>query len=181
MPAAATDLLLIRHAPVAEAGRLHGRSDPPARVQGLVPARLAPDRVLASPARRCTATAAALFPGAAVETDARLQEQDFGRHDGALLADLPDLGPLSPAELAAHAWEGGESFAELAARLAPALERLSGHVAVVAHAGTVRAALGLALGHLPAGLAFEVAPLSLTRLRRHPGGWAVAFANRDLP
>ncbi len=181
MQAAATELLLIRHAPVADPGRLWGRTDAPARTDGIAPARLSPDRVVASPARRATATATALFPGAAVATDPRLWEQDFGACDGMPLPDLPDLGPLSPAALAAHAWPGGESFADLSARLAPALDALTGSVAVVAHAGTVRAALGLALGHLPAGLAFEVAPLSLTRLLRHPGGWAVACVNRALP
>lgn len=178
---AATDLLLIRHAPVAEPGRLVGRTDAAARTEGLAPlSGPAPDRVLSSPARRCTATAAALFPGRAVKTDPRLWEQDFGRFDGAAFAEIPDLGPLPPDALAAHAWEGGESFADLAARLAPALVGLSGRVALVAHAGTVRAALGLALGHLPGGLAFEIAAPSLTRLIHHPGGWAIGFVNRAL-
>ena len=62
---------------------------------------------------------------------------------------------------------GGESFADLCARIAPALARLAdgGRVTVVAHAGTVRAALALALGAVPPALAFEVAPLSATSVR----------------
>jgi alpha-ribazole phosphatase len=48
---------------------------------------------------------------------------------------------------------------------------------IVAHAGTVRAGLALALGSVPAALAFEVAPLSLTRLCRHDGAFSVACVN----
>ncbi len=65
----------------------------------------------------------------------------------------------------------------MAARVAPALAELEGAVAIVAHAGTIRAALALALGTVPAALAFEIAPLSLTRLRRHARGWSVACVN----
>ncbi len=175
------ELSLIRHAPVTPAGRLHGRTDPAARLD-LVPGGcgLRPARLLSSPARRCTGTAEALFRAAAVETDPRLWEQDFGRHDGSPLADLPDLGPLSAADLARHRWPGGESFADMAARVAPALSELAGAVAIVAHAGTIRAALALALGTVPAALAFEIAPLSLTRITRHAQGWSVACVNAAL-
>jgi alpha-ribazole phosphatase len=182
---ATNELLLIRHAPIAEAGRLCGRTDLPAHLPAAqteaLRALLAPvPVVLCSPARRCTATAEALWPGRAIAPDARLWEQDFGRMDGAALADLPDLGALTPAALADHAYPGGESFADMAARVLPALLAApeAGPVAVVAHAGTVRAALGHALGCPAAGLAFEVAPLSLTRLRRHAGGWSVIQTNR---
>lgn len=175
------EISLIRHAPSRPAGRLHGRSDPAARLDLVPPdCGLRPARVLASPARRCTTTARELFRSAKIETDPRLWEQDFGRHDGARFDALPDLGPLPPDDLAAHRWPGGESFADMAARVAPALLDLTGDVAVVAHAGTVRAALALALGHVPAALAFEVAPLSLTRLTRHAGGWSVACVNAPL-
>ena len=65
--------------------------------------------------------------------------------------------------------------------MAPALGDLAGQggrVAVVAHAGVIRAALGLALGAPARGLAFQVAPLSLTRLVALPGGaWSIAEVN----
>ncbi len=176
------DLLLIRHAPLAEPGCLAGRTDAAARIDrraaAALGASLEPDRLLASPAQRCTATARAVFPGRTVATDPRLWEQDFGRHDGARLDSLPDLGALDTDALAAHRWPGGESFADMAARVAPVIAALTGQVALVAHAGTVRAALGFALGRVAAGLAFEIAPLSLTRLARHPGGWAIVCVNR---
>ena len=72
----------------------------------------------------------------------------------------------------------------MVARGSPALREAAeravgaGPVAVVAHAGTVRAALSLALGEVSAGLAFEVDPLSITRIRCLPGGaMSVAAVN----
>lgn len=177
------ELLFIRHAPVADPTRLWGRSEVDAAPD---PAAIAAMRamlgvvatVVSSPARRCTQTAQALFPELDATQDPHLWEQDFGRFDGAPLADLPDLGPLTGEALAAHRWEGGESFADLCARVAPVLAPLAarGPVAVIAHAGTIRAALAAVVGP-GAALAFEVAPLSLTRMTAHPGGFAIGCVN----
>ncbi|WP_040604575.1 histidine phosphatase family protein [Sagittula stellata] len=170
------ELVLIRHAPVAEPGVLNGRRD--------VAARLSPDaihalrqgagrvaKVVVSPALRCRQTAKALWPDAEPTEDARLWEQDFGDFEGRALQHLPDLGEISPDALAAHRWPGGESFADVCSRAAPALQDAAGMardhgapVAVVAHAGVIRAALALVTGHVPGALAFEIAPLSVTRL-----------------
>ncbi len=184
---AATELMLIRHAPALHGGRLCGRTDVPAdcgdaaRIAAVRAALGAADRIVVSPALRCRQTAAALWPDlAAPETDAALWEQDFGDWEGRAFAELPDLGALPPAALATHRPPGGESFADLYARVGPALMRAAtgGRVAVVAHAGVVRAGLALALGDVAAGLAFEVAPLSVTRLRSLAGGgWLVASVN----
>lgn len=185
MPPAA-EIILIRHAPALTGGRLCGRLDVPlapgaeaalARMAALLEGVT---RVITSPALRCRQTAAALFPGRDPETDPRLWEQDFGAEDGLPFADLPDLGPLPPEALATRRPPGGESFADMVARVIPALDAAAqapGPVAVVAHAGTVRAGLARALGAVPPALAFEVAPLSLTRLRCHPAGWSVIAAN----
>lgn len=181
---APNELLLIRHAPARHGGRLCGRTDVPADLPSAAIAALRAllggvEDLRASPALRCVQTAEALWPGRRVQTDARLWEQDFGAMDGQPVAALPDLGPMSPAGLAAQAYPGGESFAAMAERVLPALDDLpEGPVAVVAHAGTVRAALGHALGDIAAGLSFEVDTLSLTRLRRHSGGWSVVQTNR---
>ena len=188
-----TSLILIRHAPSDAGGRLAGRSDPAARLPGteaLTRARAAlaalgaaEARLVTSPARRCRETVAALLPGREAALDPRLWEQDFGAWEGLLPEELPDLGPLGRAEIAAHRAPGGESFLDLWARVTPALEGLTqgGMVVVVAHAGTIRAALGLALGEAPAGLGFEIAPLSTTHLRAQPGGvWSICFTNRAL-
>ncbi|SMX36925.1 histidine phosphatase family protein [Maliponia aquimaris] len=180
--------MLIRHAPALHGGRLCGRTDVPADLSDVA---LAPLRALlagvahrvASPALRCVQTAGALWTGQDIPIDDRLWEQDFGAQDGLPFDRVPDLGPLSSEALAAHRPPGGESFADMAARVRPALEALAskaraeGPVAVVAHAGTVRAALALALGTVPPALAFEVAPLSLTRLRVYEGGLSVMSTN----
>jgi alpha-ribazole phosphatase len=173
------ELLLIRHAPVSRAGVLFGRTDVDARIDrtatDALRAGLGPfTRVVSSPARRCRQTAEALFDSHT--QDARLWEQDFGAHDGMPFADLPDIGILSGQDLARHAAPGGESFFDLCARTAPALSEYgrmacdSGPVALVVHAGVIRAALALVTGTVPGGLVFEVANLSVTRLRCGPQG-----------
>lgn len=189
-------MFLIRHAPLAVPGVLAGRSDLPARLPdkaGIdaareVLARLGAntERLVSSPAKRCVTTAEALYPGIKPETDPRLWEQDFGAWDGRPVVEMPDLGPLNRATLAARRPPGigGESFLDAAARILPAFDDLAamaGTVTIIAHAGTIRAALGQALGAPKAGLAFEVAPLSVTCLRVFAdGSRAIVFVNRDL-
>ncbi len=189
MHLSASELVLIRHAPARTDGRLCGRHDVPALLvdaQALARCRgaLAGVRsVVTSPALRCRQTAKALFPRQELAQDARLWEQDFGLEDGMLLADLPDLGVLSREALATRRPPQGESFADMAARAVPALNvwadkaEAQGPVAIVAHAGTIRAALGSALGDIPAALAFEIAPLSITRLRCLPGTISIIGVN----
>lgn len=166
-----TELLMIRHAPSVDGGRLAGRRDVAADLTG---ARIAPllaaigavDRVITSPMQRCQQTAGALFAG--WDDNANLREQDFGDWEGVLYTDLPDIGSLSGDELAAHRPPSGESFHDLCARVCPEIHGLAAQnsgkrIAIVAHAGTIRAALSLAVG-APAALSFQIANLSLTRL-----------------
>ncbi len=189
----ATEVMLIRHAPAQHGGRLAGRRDVPAELpqpEALVGLRAAVGtigagaRLVASPALRCRQTAQALWPDVVPALDPRLWEQDFGAWEGVEFAALPDLGALALADLAAHCPPGGESFADICARVAPALREIAGQqgggrVAVVAHAGVVRAGLALATGQVAAALAFQVAPLSVTTLWALPGGhWSVAGVNR---
>ena len=84
---------------------------------------------------------------------------------------------MSGADLAQYAPSGGESFADLCARVAPALAehgqaaaQMPAPLVLVVHAGVIRAALSQVTGLLSAGLAFEVATLSATRLRCGPEG-----------
>lgn len=176
--------MILRHAPPLTDGRLAGRTDvnadcADASAFAWMRQRIGPvGRVLASPAQRCLQTAHSLgHPPHA--TDAGLWEQDYGTWEGMTYETLPDLGPLSPADLARHRPEGGESFDDMAARVHPVLHGLSGDTLIVAHAGTVRAALSLVVG--PAALSFTVSPLSLTELRRTPNGWAIETVNITAP
>ena len=95
---------------------------------------------------------------------------------------------LNDADLAAYRPPGGESFDDLCARLGPALRDHAKAVqaaaaprALVVHAGVIRAALALALGTGPAALRFEIAPLSVTRLRvLGDAGFGVIGVNRGF-
>lgn len=183
---AATELILIRHAPALAGGRLCGRTDvaadlsDPVGIAALAAGVGAPARLIASPALRCRQTAAALWPGQDAPTDERLWEQDFGAWDGLAHDQIPDLGSLAGAALADHRPPRGESFADVCRRIGPALAGIAvtGPATIVAHAGTVRAALALALGAPAPALGFEVAPLSATRLARlSSGDWVIRSVN----
>lgn len=184
-PALNTEFLLIRHAPIAEQGKLFGRSDVdaalPDRPAALPPAFSAAHRIT-SPARRCRQTAAWLWPEGDVVQDAAFWEQDFGAWEGMSHAQVPDLGALSRAELAAHRPAQGESFLDLAVRVAAGLEAITvaGPVVIIAHAGVIRAALGIALGDPSQGLAFAVDPLSMTRLSRYGRDWRIGSVNERM-
>ncbi|WP_343866411.1 histidine phosphatase family protein [Caenispirillum bisanense] len=188
----------LRHAPVeAGPGEIVGALDHPCRADALaaapvlaaVLARRAV--VVTSPLARCRATAAALGLEPADAVEPALVEQDFGRWQGRCWNDLPtaDTDPFWQAPSTARP-PGGESFADVVARLRPAVaalaERHAGRdIIAVAHAGTIRAALVLALGleaQPAAGLSFAVDPLSLTRIDLMEGGAAVRCVNwRPLP
>lgn len=132
-----------------------------------------PGQVISSPARRCLQTAGALgFPTPA--TNPALWEQDYGDWEGRRYEDLPDLGRLTPQELAVHRPDGGESFDDMTARVLPELRGLQGDTLIIAHAGTVRAALSLVIG--AAALSFSISPLSLT-VMRYSGEWSVEAVN----
>ena len=185
---AATELILIRHAPALTGGRLCGRTDVGADLgdgtgaRALARAVGAVARVIASPALRCRQTAGALWPGLTPALDAALWEQDFGDWDGRPLADVPDLGPMTRADLARHRPPGGESFADVVARVTPALTALGpGLTVVVAHAGTIRAGLSLALRDPADALGVDIAPLSASRIVRHGADWSLGYVNRIAP
>lgn len=176
-------LSILRHAPALTEGRLAGRRDVPADCSdhaalARVKARIGvPEQVICSPALRCRQTATAL--GLAWDsTDPALWEQDFGAWEGLPFDALPDLGPLDTAQLARHRPPGGESFADLCARVTPALRALQRDTLIVAHAGIVRAALSMVAGD--GALSFAVAPLSLTVLHRHGDQWSVEATNLPL-
>lgn len=185
---APTELILIRHAPAVTEGRMAGKRDVDADCSNsaafaALRARLDPDAArLISPALRCRQTASSLWPDLpAPDNDARLWEQDFGLWEGIPFDRLPDLGALDLPDLAAHRPPQGESFADLYARAQPALAEVVARGApktvIIAHAGLIRAALGMVLGQPHLGLAFQIAPLSQTRLIAVAGAWSIACVN----
>ena len=84
---------------------------------------------------------------------------------------------------------GGESFMDLYNRVCAAIERITAEQAgrdiiAVAHGGTIRAALALALGGQPdKGLAFDIDNCSVTRLDHLAGanytGWRLPMVNQQ--
>ncbi|TQS72905.1 histidine phosphatase family protein [Rhodobacteraceae bacterium] len=186
---AGTEFVLIRHAPVVSDGRVYGRRDLGADLSDTAALlRMAeavgdPGVLRTSPARRCQETAKALWPALLADQDPALWEQSLGLWEGSDPASLPDLGPMSRLDLANHHPPSGESFSEMCHRTAPAFRPVKGvtRVTIVAHAGTVRAALAYALGHVPPALAFEVRPLSITRILILPDGQSVIHEVNRCP
>lgn len=180
------EFLLIRHAPVLSQGRLIGRTDSAAVLPVAPPLQAGLDLLntadlrICSPALRCRQTAAWL--GGEWQTNNNLWEQDFGEWEGRSYDALPDLGVRSRDELAAQAAPEGESFFDVCKRYAAFLDALPDcrNVAVVAHSGIIRAAIGIALDATASGLGFNVAPLSLTRLTQTDAGWAINGVNLDM-
>lgn len=179
------EIILIRHAPVETGGRLIGRTDMPARLPSGPPdpsiAAIIRDChvKIVSPALRCRQTVEWLCADqAGWRTDTDIQEQDFGDWDGADYATLPDLGALSRAEIAQHRPPNGESFADVVSRVrGSAMMSAMERTVVVAHAGVIRAVVGIALDRPQDGLAFMIDPLSMTTVIAGGGGWAIKQVN----
>lgn len=175
-----------RHAHAATDGRPCGRVDGPlkggddAAMVGVAQTLDGPAHVFAGPALRCRRMAQAIFPKAEPALNAQRWEQDFGDGYGMTPCDRPDRGPMSRDDRARRRALRGERFADMAYGVAPMPEvaaRTDARVAVVAHVGTEHAGLALAPNSAPAALAFRVAPLSLTRLRRLRDAWLIISVN----
>jgi probable phosphoglycerate mutase len=160
-------LLLARHGQTADnaGGLILGHRDPPLTELGLRQAaelggaarRAGVVAVWTSPLQRArvTADAVAAATGATVTVDEDLIESDRGDWEGRTLAELRDADPsLFKAFLTADpgfTFPGGESLASQVTRTRRALDRVAagtGPTLVVAHVGTIRAAL-LAAGQRP--------------------------------
>jgi len=205
----ATRLWWIHHAPVDHDGRIYGQLDlscdcsETAVFIGLAK-QLPRDAVwVTSNLRRTHETATAIIraglpgpnriPGPEALAIDDLAEQHFGEWQGLAHQDLHRLRASdfhrfwhAPAHEAAP---GGESFLALIARVSQAVHRLvenyPGHdIIAVAHGGTIRAVLALALGLDPeAALAFTIENCSITRIDHIDGtgmghGWRVVTVNR---
>ncbi len=145
--------------------------------------------VVASPLARTQQTATALGRrlGAHVQTEPGLVEASFGAWDGLTVAeiDAQDPGALRRWYDGGHPAPGGESVADVGARVVPVLDRLAvpGTTTVlVTHTIVIRAAVGLALdAPARAWNRVRIAPGSLTVLRRWPGGLSEVVGTSLLP
>jgi broad specificity phosphatase PhoE len=201
----------VRHAPVtANNGRIYGAQDLPCETDDTeafksLAALLPDDPVLVTSHLKRTHQTAEAIMTAGLSLPDRIEihdlgEQNFGNWQGRHFADIEKTDPriihdywLCPAHCRPP---GGESFMDLIARLAPAIETLSERfsgrpIVAVTHGGTIRAALSIALGLDPEhALSFSIDNLSVTRMDRietrlddgHPGSgrlvWRTVMVNR---
>ncbi len=155
-------MVLVRHGETDanRAGLLLGHADPPLNERGRQQAdalaaalRREPDPlIVASPLARAQETAAriAAATGASVETDPRLIELDYGEWDERRLTDVPAEVVSRWRADPTFAPPGGESLADLRARVAPCEASLrerarDGTAIVVSHVSPIKAMILLAL------------------------------------
>jgi alpha-ribazole phosphatase len=194
----------VRHAPVREDdGCIYGQKDlgcdTSDRVVFEAVAKILPRDAhwYASNLKRTHQTADAIwaagFPKpSAMRHEPDLAEQHLGEWQGmnreAFLASRPtEVGSywFAPVDESAP---GGESFMDLFARASEAIARINVEhagqdVIAVAHGGTIKAAIGLALGDPQKGLAFTIDNCSVTRLdhlfRAGRSGWRIPMVNQQ--
>ncbi|MDP3415219.1 MAG: histidine phosphatase family protein [Falsiroseomonas sp.] len=150
-------------------------------------------RWVVTPLSRTRATAAAIFAAgyapAPLEVEPDLAEQHLGDWQGLSHERFAALIRHPPHPFWPHAAEekppGGESFAEVVQRVSAVLDRLvqdapGRDIVIVAHGGSIRAAIAQAMGLSPhQALIFSVRNLSMTRLERHGMDWRVAAVNEE--
>jgi alpha-ribazole phosphatase len=188
----------IRHAPAIDhEGRLYGQRDVECDCGDSTAmaalARALPDGAVwvVTPLKRTRETAAAIQAQGATKIEPLIEpdlmEQDFGAWQGQKRSEIVHhrLWIAPPTEIP----PGGENFIAVMARCRRAIERLGEvyrgrDIVVVAHGGTIRSALGVALDLPPeAALAFSCDNLALTVIERftnpapsHP--WRVVRVNQ---
>lgn len=198
---------LVRHAPVPNPeARCYGQSDLDCDVSNAEAfeslAKRLPSKAvwMATTLRRTQRTMHAIHAARGSRPDplhleAALIEQNFGDWQGRTYTELGAFG-RSDSTSASRFWlapahavpPGGESFVQVMERVAEAVRRLTAEhagrdIVCVAHGGSIRAALAMALGLEPeAALALSIDTLSLTRLDRIDGpgaghGWRIGAVN----
>jgi alpha-ribazole phosphatase len=195
----------IRHAPVPDGGCIYGQRDlacdcGDAEIFGILARELPRDAAwLTSNLLRTKQTAAAILAAAPERFDGvkpvevrALAEQHLGEWQGQERKAFYAARKVGTHTLwfapANERPRGGESFADLVARVVPAIEAAGAEyrgrdIVAVTHGGTIRAALALALGVGPqTALGFAIDNCSITRLDYlHPSGitglWRVGAVN----
>src|SRR5712664_1493772 len=174
----------VRHAPVREdGGCIYGQEDIGCDTS---------DRVVFEAVGKILPRNAVWY-ASKLQHEAALAEQHLGEWQGlnraAFFASRPiEVGSYWFAPIDDPA-PGGESFMDLYNRVRGAIERINldhagRDVIAVAHGGTIKAAIGLALGNQPErGLVFDIDNCSVTRLDHLASsghsGWRVPMVNQQ--
>jgi alpha-ribazole phosphatase len=194
----------VRHAPVREdGGCIYGQKDIGCDISDRsvfeAVGKILPRHAVwyASSLKRTHQTAEAIwsagFPKpASMPHEAAFAEQHLGEWQGlnraAFFASRPiEVGSYWFAPIDDPA-PGGESFMDLYNRVRGAIARINvehagSDVIAVAHGGTIKAAIGLALGQPEKGLAFTIDNCSVTRLDHlasaDHSGWRIPMVNQQ--
>jgi alpha-ribazole phosphatase len=193
----------VRHAPVRnDGGNIYGQADIACDTGDTevfeAVAKILPRGAVwvASNLKRTHQTAEAIWDAgyprpAEMPKEAAFAEQNLGRWQGmnraAFIAARPagsnwfaDIGEPAP---------GGESFMDLYNRATSAIDRITQaqagrEIIAIGHGGTIKAALGLALGGLvDKGLSFDIDNCSVTRLDHFAtsgqSNWRLPFVNQQ--
>lgn len=124
-----------------------------------------------------------------LRTDPDWREMRFGDWEGLtweqILAANPALAAGDMTDVRRYTPGGGETFDDLAARIARAVERVSaetppdGAALIATHAGPLHALLSVLLGDAErAALRVRFLTASITRFRRHNGVWKLTRLNQ---
>jgi broad specificity phosphatase PhoE len=195
----------VRHAPVREdGGRIYGQKDigcdTSDRVVMEAVGKILPRKAVwyASNLKRTHQTAEAIWAAGFPKPETLIQEAAFaeqnlgewqGLNRAAFFASRPvEVGSYWFAPIDDPA-PGGESFLDVYNRVKAAVDGINGahagrDVIVVAHGGTIKAAIGLALGGMvEKGLAFAIDNCSVTRLdhlaSQGHSGWRLPMVNQQ--
>ena len=133
------------------------------------------DSHFVSPLSRCIQTHKMIWPEKRFEINTNLVEQNFGDWDGKLLSEIPNIGYLTNSTLFKFKPPNGESHGEMSSRiklgiLYVAKKTKKKSSLVVAHAGTIRSAIGLTLKSKCDCLNYKIDNLSITRIKLEKNG-----------
>ena len=196
----------IRYAPVVVAGgKIYGQRDLPAdtsdkRVFSFLANTIPPSSTwITTPLQRTTQTADAISNAIgttpAYNVESAFMEQDFGSWQGMTWDELREKDVdnfhrfwIAPADETAP---GGESFVDLMKRVYPAIDRLNkaykkDNIIVIAHGGSIRAAIAHALKLSPeSALAIKIDNCSVSVIEHiegpgKGGEWRVNTINSHL-
>ena len=199
---ATIQLVLLRHADADFHGRFCGHSNPglsvqghaklPAIIRGLSLASILPSAIWCSDLRRAMETAEPIANhfDLAYSTSPALREMHFGFWEGLTWSEVelqyPEDAPAWIERFPHHRPPGGESFAELQARVVDELKCLArqaqpGCTLVITHAGFIRTAIAWVLGMDDQRISRIVqnhgAITILENVRSH---WSITAMNLDL-